>query len=577
MKNEIIKRNILITLITSIVYLLLSFFIMSYSSKMALKDEVLNVSKLFISIIDDKDTLDVKNEAIKFTDNQDWLILQIADNNGLLLFDSSNDSIGNDLNNVYLKDDEIELANNLVDEDKVKTKNNTIYYYVNNGEYIITFIATYKISTTYILISIFIMLILILLEIVLSYYFSIKTSKKMVNTINDIEKNLININKNKKIDILNTDYEEVEPVIKEINKINKNLNESFVKLENERNKLLLVVNKLSEGIFILDDNLNLILINDSASNILSIVKEEVIGKNIVNIVSDKEFIKRINYSLKNEVSLNFDYFNKDTDKIYSVSTTYLKTAWEQLNNTKTIIFITFDDVTQIRRASKVKSNFISNASHELKTPITSIKGFVELLSLDKDKFNDNENKYLEVIKNESNRMVELIDELIYLSKLEEMDKEYDNDQIYLKDITFDIFDQLLENNKLNVELINECDDSYLYSNQTLIYRLLKNLIENAYKYNKYNGKVIVKSYKENGYIYYIVLDTGIGIEKKNIERIFERFYRVDKSRSSVIEGTGLGLNIVKETCELIGAKINIESTINVGTKFTITFKENDKE
>lgn len=575
MKNEIIKRNIFITFLTSMIFLVLAFLIMSFQSRKNLKEQLVSISSLVASNIEGLDENDIKVKVNEFTKDQTFITISVSDTTGRIFIDSSNDAIGYETS-IYFSSDEIEKSNSSFSDERIYTNGFTFYYIEKVGDVIFRTSTIYKENFTFIITGIFVMLLLMVFEIFLSYVYSKKTSENVLKTFNNIRNTLNDINNGNDTKLeLNNSYEEVIPVLKEINKVNSKISDSINKIKQERNKLSLVVNRLDEGIIVLDEKGDLLLLNDLAKKILDINKEyklpikhtEVINNDIIN----KYIID--SYELKNNYF--FDYHYKEENKIYFVSVLYTKMKWERDN--QRVVFVTFSDVTEDRFSSKIKSNFISNASHELKTPITSIIGFSELLKQSKESLDPKQEKYIERIHSESTRMKELIEDLIYLSNLEYREKEEQDykEKIYFKDEVESIVARLEANNPRNIKFNILCDDSYVYASMIDISRLLSNLIENAFKYNKDNGEITIKVNEHTNFIILEVIDTGIGIDASEISRIFERFYRVDKSRGGEVSGTGLGLNIVKEICDNLNAKIKVESKIGEGTNFRITFNKGE--
>jgi len=215
---------------------------------------------------------------------------------------------------------------------------------------------------------------------------------------------------------------------------------------------------------------------------------------------------------------------------------------------------------------------VANVSHELKTPLTSIKGFVETL---KDGAIDDKDvaiKFLNIIEVEVERLVRLINDLLYLSEIENAAMPILEEKVVVKEVVLEIIELLkIKAEKKNIQLdikVQEGLEMNIY--RDWLKQIFINLIDNAIVYNKENGKVWVTVEKLDNLIVIKVKDTGIGIPEKEIERIFERFYRVDKGRSRKFGGTGLGLSIVKHIVELYGGKVWVESQEGIGSEFTVT-------
>ena len=232
---------------------------------------------------------------------------------------------------------------------------------------------------------------------------------------------------------------------------------------------------------------------------------------------------------------------------------------------------------------ELRQQFSANVSHELKTPLTSISGFAEILKnggTDEQTTKD----FANTIYEETQRMISLVNDIIKLSKLDEKSISQEKEEINLTELSKEVITPLLpvaekKNVKIDLEAENQV---FINGVRSVIFEMIYNLVENAIKYNKNDGKVIVKvskisenpsSKKQN--VVLSVSDTGIGIPKNEQERIFERFYRIDKSRSKESGGTGLGLSIVKHGAKYHNAKVTLSSQEGKGSTFTIYFEDND--
>ena len=225
---------------------------------------------------------------------------------------------------------------------------------------------------------------------------------------------------------------------------------------------------------------------------------------------------------------------------------------------------------EVLNASKVRQEFTSNVSHELKTPLHVISGYAELIKEGIVKDSDVK-EFGEKIYSEASRMSKLVEDIMKISKLES-DKTIEKTQLKLKNIVVAIVDSLMiEADKKNVKFKLSLNDCSISGNYDSIYSLIFNLVDNAIKYNKTNGKITIKLQEVSNNVILSVKDTGIGIPKEDLERIFERFYRVDKSRSKDSGGTGLGLAIVKHSLIVNNATIKVESELKKGSTFTVTF------
>jgi len=219
----------------------------------------------------------------------------------------------------------------------------------------------------------------------------------------------------------------------------------------------------------------------------------------------------------------------------------------------------------------MRQEFTANVSHELKTPLTAISGYAELIETGMASEEDVE-RFAEGIHKSSNRLLTLINDIIKLSEIDGNDPEEDQEQVNLfqsAKVCVEMLQVSAEKHEVSIALAGE--ECYVQGNKQMIDELLYNLCDNAIRYNNAGGRVEVRVYKREDKTVLEVEDTGIGIPKESQERVFERFYRVDKSRSKQTGGTGLGLAIVKHIIAKHNASMELESEVGVGTKITVNF------
>jgi two-component system phosphate regulon sensor histidine kinase PhoR len=247
--------------------------------------------------------------------------------------------------------------------------------------------------------------------------------------------------------------------------------------------------------------------------------------------------------------------------------------WDQSTQESSLLFISIIDVTEERKNDEIKAEFIVNASHELKTPITTISGFSELILNGAGKCDEKVIEYIRRIYLESIRMKNTIDELLYLSNLEYKSSTISlHEDVDLSALVDDVVDSYLDYSRRNAIMIEKKTiDVHIKGSKALIRHLLVNLVENAIKYNREKGKVVVCLEEDEKDVILKVIDTGIGIDESNMNKIFDRFYRIEESRNRSTGGTGLGLTIAKKICVVHGAKIFIDSSVGIGTTFTVKF------
>ncbi len=237
------------------------------------------------------------------------------------------------------------------------------------------------------------------------------------------------------------------------------------------------------------------------------------------------------------------------------------------------VVILIQDITEIRKLEHMRKDFVANVSHELKTPLTSIKGFVETLKQGAAEQKDIRDKFIDIIDIESNRLSSLIDDILVLSDIEKRSHFSHNDDIDICKSVSEVIDILNEiAKKKDIKLSLECDQDLemVAGNEGWFKQMLINLIDNAIKYTPDSGDVYVNVTNKGDSVEFSIRDTGIGIDEDHISRLFERFYRVDKARSRAVGGTGLGLSIVKHIVLSFDGAIEVHSIIGKGSEFKVT-------
>jgi len=233
------------------------------------------------------------------------------------------------------------------------------------------------------------------------------------------------------------------------------------------------------------------------------------------------------------------------------------------------------DVTEVKKLENMRTEFVANVSHELKTPLTSIRGFAETLRYVEDE--ETKNKFLDIIDEEAERLTRLISDILLLSDIEQKQEfkqeTFETDRV-VEDVV-GLMRNIAEKKGINIDIEGD-EIPRIVGDRDKFKQMLINLIDNGVKYSEHGDKVTVRKILRKKDFTIIVEDTGIGIEKDAIPRLFERFYRVDKARSRAKGGTGLGLAIVKHIVIGFNGKLRVESELGIGTKFIITFPRNEK-
>lgn len=353
------------------------------------------------------------------------------------------------------------------------------------------------------------------------------------------------------------DYEEFSNILLAYNdRIDRLEDENYI-LSSKLKEFTSITSNMKEGFILFDGLGNVELINDSAKTYLGVDNTV----KITNLIDDREYSLALREAsiLKRskDVDINLNGYNL---RIFiDPLSTYSKKAFAMI-----II-----DNTEEKRAEQMRREFSANVTHELKSPLTSINGYAELIATGIAKENDIK-KFGQIIYKEGNRLLEIIDDILKISRLDEQNFERSFEEVDIYDVvseTVEKYDRIACGKDLTVT--NKVKPYKIYTSKSLFYDLVSNLFDNAIKYNKVSGSITVDYDLGDNSYFLIIEDTGIGMSQADQKRVFERFYVVDKSRKRNKKSTGLGLSIVKHICSYLSYDIKVESKINEGSKFII--------
>ncbi|MBF0201292.1 MAG: PAS domain-containing protein [Desulfamplus sp.] len=348
------------------------------------------------------------------------------------------------------------------------------------------------------------------------------------------------------------------------------LGEKIKTIENRSMELEAIHSSMKEGVIAIDLDENIITANHAAAMIFNHPPSMIRGKNVIEIARFYELQEFIKKALADPEPLEDDIvIRKSEDYIYNVTSTALCNTKEERLGT----LIIFHDITRIRHLEKMHRDFAANVSHELKTPLTSIKGFVEtLVELMENGASPSEIKFLTIIEKNVNRLISLIDDLLALSRLELEDGA---DALLEAHCLATVVESAVETcsplmERDGIDIVMECNlETKALVEPVLMEQALVNLIENAIKYSKSGDDIRVICKEEQGRVVIEVQDFGVGIPEVHLSKIFHRFYRVDKARSRDMGGTGLGLAIVKHIVKYHQGSITVSSVPGEGSTFKI--------
>lgn len=355
----------------------------------------------------------------------------------------------------------------------------------------------------------------------------------------------------------NKAYEEINPLLARIASQNSQIEKQVEELHRKKKEFLTIADNISEALILFNLDGQIVSYNQSAITLFDVKKETV------ESLTQNEVIHKV---------LHTTLQGNDDEGILEKDGQIIRVVGKPIFSRKILTgaSILAYDITETYSAELQRKEFSANVSHELKTPLQTIMGSTELLQNGLVKKGD-EKQFYDKIHSESQRMLTLIDDIIRLSQLDE-GNDIEESRLNLKDVGNETIEALLPSAcKKNIRIDNKLDTAYIKANTRMIYEIFYNLIDNAIRYSDENTVIIVSS-KENAETCCLsVQDHGFGIPKESQARIFERFYRVDKSHSRATGGTGLGLSIVKHSVTGSHGKITLESETGKGSTFTVTF------
>lgn len=408
----------------------------------------------------------------------------------------------------------------------------------------------------------------LLLSLLLVYAIT-KSISRPIKEIRNAAVDITKGNLNRFINITSND--EIGELAKAIDFMADSLRDKINSIKDKNTKMEAILSSVVNGIIAVDSNENILFINPMAQEMLNIAEADFEGKHMLQVIRNNKLDNIIKDILKNksfeENEITLNYPEEKKFRLYSNAIKYPES--DRIIG----IIIIIQDITEIRNLEKIRSEFVANVSHELKTPLTSIKGFVETLKAGAIEDNDTAVRFLNIIDDEADRLNRLISDILSLSELENKKNKPRNEIINTSQKIMEIVSLLKnqavhKNISLNTKI--EVDIGKLEGDSDQFKQMLINLIDNALKYTPEGGAIEVGAYNLENNVVIRIKDNGIGIPKEHIPRLFERFYRVDKARSRNVGGTGLGLAIVKHIALQFEGKIEVQSEVGKGTEFILS-------
>ena len=534
--KKIIEKNINIITSSLIIVIFIIFSLFSYQRQTKAQDEFVENSLSFFTFGEiDENKVENFKKAYKYN-------LLVKDEKEKVIYNTGIDK--NIIKNYEFEDIDIvkkSKKNYLGYERKIFAKKShdkifTIEFY--NTSFLL-----------YLFKRIYMLIFAIIFALIINKFFTNSLYEKLINQFKE------KINDKKDFEDLKANPKKyLDKLINEKGKIE----DENLKLKTRIANIEKITSNMEEGFIYFDKTGNIVIINDAAKNLLNINRENKLD----NLIDNEDFKLALRQTRLLKKGKNLDL---DLDEI-SVKIFLDPVIDEEIVSYIVIVI----DNSKNKKAEAMRREFSSNVSHELKSPLTSINGYAELIAtgLAKD---DDIKKFGQIINEEGNRLLNIIDDILKLSKLDEENLQEGKTIVNIKNVvdqSINRFKRISEMKNIKVE--NKVCDINIKTHESLFTDLVTNIYENAIKYNKTNGQIIIKCEKNKKNIKLIIEDRGIGIKKEDLPRIFERFYVADKQRTRILKSTGLGLSIVKHICDYLNYDIKVESKYGYGSKFIIS-------
>lgn len=554
--NKTIFRYFLtVLLVTLVLSSSVSMVILSSQMLENTKHDMLYAVKLVDYQLDESHDLKAQVDALNPLAYNDQTRLTVIDTNGEVLADSGSEEI--DENHKGREEVKQALSEGVGYATRYSStvKRNMLYVAVFNKGYIVRLALPYN--------GIFDNLPTLVRPLgvgaIMSLVIALFLSKRFANTltapIQDITTQVTKMKDYRELEFDSYKYDEFNIIASKLEEQAKTIHDTMKKLKSEQIKINGILDQMKEGFVLLDSDLTVLMVNRKAQKLYGhtiklncSIKDFIFDFKIINALdhlSDKQQVV--------EVEKEKEFYNCYVAKVdYGV----------------TLLFV---NITEQHNAMKMRQEFFSNVSHELKTPMTSIRGYSELLETGVINDKDASKKALDKIHDEVNNMSTLINDILMISRLENKDVDVIKHPVHLTPLVDEIIDTMqVEIDKKHLQVDKELEDITYTSNHQHMHQLLSNLITNAIKYNVDGGKIIIKSYQFGRNIIIEVSDTGRGISKIDQGRVFERFFRCDQGCDKETGGTGLGLAIVKHIVQYYQGNITLTSKLHEGTTFKVT-------
>lgn len=565
MKRSMIKKFSIVIVLAVILSGITNVFIFDKKLTSEKKNEMLRLVKVMADEFN-KDE-DNNEQAERFGDESDGVRVTIVRPDGVVTGDSQADYRKMDNHSGRDEIKKAQSSKSAITVRKSSTVGKKLMYAVTRTEdgYYIRLSEEYNSIILDAMSFLPAMILVMLISCELAIYLAGKMSEKIASPILVMNESLSGVQDGTtRLDAESYPYDELKDMAVKINKLAEDVSNHIETIKQEKDKIEYILDRMKEGFMLLDSNSKIIIINKRACKYMSSDKS-VVGKDLYHLTRNLQFISYATESFETGKNMRMDI--EYEDKIIEVSFNPVERGNGDIENGLILIMT---DVSAKRNAEKLRREFFANASHELKTPITSIKGSAELLCSD---IPINEEQRMEMLKRigvESERMTTLIEDILMINRLESGELSRESEFVDMEKIVKEDIDEMASMaEKAGVHINAATEEAVIFANPKDIHELTGNLIVNAIKYNEEGGSVDIVLKKQNDMIEFSVRNDGEVIPLNKQGRVFERFYRVDKGRSRNVGGTGLGLAIVKHVVDSLNGVITLESTEKTGTKFTV--------
>ncbi len=366
------------------------------------------------------------------------------------------------------------------------------------------------------------------------------------------------------------DSSELAEVSESLNDMARRLEERITTIVRQTNEQRAVLASMAECVIAVDKNERVLNLNRAAEVLLDCRQEDVRGRTLQEVIRNTDLQRFVGHALTQREPIEADVvLHGERQRVLEAHGSALCDEGGQAVGAVVVL----NDVTRVRQVDRIRRDFVANVSHELKTPITSIKGFVETLADGALDHRDDARRFLQIVAKEADRLDAIIEDLLSLAKIEQSEEVGDIElpETNLRGVLDSAVEEIASRAaERNISILVRCDEgARARVNPQLFEQAIVNLLDNAVKYSEHGGTVCVEASRNEKGFYVAVVDEGCGIEAKYLDRLFERFYRVDKARSRKQGGTGLGLSIVKHIMQVHGGQVTVESAPGSGSTFTL--------